>query len=440
MTAPWRALRVARPMMLVACVVACSSDDSTDTTLPYNTTFATVGDTVVASTTGDVPDRFMRHLALDWRAPHDSMPDLLGDVANIAVAPDGQVWVWDDATPALLLLDANGTSLRRISRRGSGPGEYQRVNDIAVARDGALVMWDEGNGRINFYNSDGTYRTSAHNAIHDCCGLGVLVDTQNRIWLTAHPRMIAGKEKGIDPAEMFKPQQVGYFRFDSSGAPIDTVMAPTLPGADGLVTALSITATSIGGSANQVPYGAYPMHAPSPLGHVVSAMSRPYAVHTESNGKHVRLTRESTPVPVAEEERAQQRAYVEFRMRRVKSDWTWNGPEIPREKPPINDLLVGLDGRIWVQLSVPSESFEPEPETMERNPATVTRHSPAPPVKFRPKEKRWDVFEPDGRYLGRIAVPREVSIFVARGNQVWGVMRDADDLPTVVRMRVEPGF
>ena len=40
-------------------------------------------------------------------------------------------------------------------------------------------------------------------------------------------------------------------------------------------------------------------------------------------GKHLRLTRESTPVPVAEEERAQQRASIEFRMRRVKSDWTY---------------------------------------------------------------------------------------------------------------------
>ena len=111
MTAPLRALSVARQLMLVVWVVSCSSDDPTDTRLPYNTTFATVNDTVVASTTGDVPDRFLRRLVLEWRAPDDSLQDLLGDVANIAVAPDGQVWVWDGATPALLLLDAIGTSI-----------------------------------------------------------------------------------------------------------------------------------------------------------------------------------------------------------------------------------------------------------------------------------------------------------------------------------------
>ena len=68
----------------------------------------------------------------------------------MTVAPDGRVWVWDDATPALWLLDANGASMRRIGRRGSGPGEYQRVNDLAGARDSNLVMWDEGNARLNF--------------------------------------------------------------------------------------------------------------------------------------------------------------------------------------------------------------------------------------------------------------------------------------------------
>lgn len=81
---------------------------------------------------------------MDWRASGDSVTQPLGDVGSIAVAPDGQVWVWDPATPALRLLDAEGRTMRRISRRGAGPGEYERVNDIAVARDGSPVLWDDG--------------------------------------------------------------------------------------------------------------------------------------------------------------------------------------------------------------------------------------------------------------------------------------------------------
>ena len=135
-----RFIRLAWLLPLVVGSVTCSNGESVDTSVPYKTTFATVGDTIVASTTGDVPDRLLRHLVLEWRAPSDSMNDLLGDVGAMAVTEDDRVWVWDDATPALLLLDANGTSLRRIGRRGSGPGEYESVNGIAIAADSALVM------------------------------------------------------------------------------------------------------------------------------------------------------------------------------------------------------------------------------------------------------------------------------------------------------------
>jgi hypothetical protein len=422
-------------LLIAVCALACRKFDSTDTNLPYQTTFATVGDTIVASTTGDVPDSLLRHVVVEWRASGDS----IGDVGSIAVAPDGKVWVWDGTTPALFLFDADGKLVRRISRRGSGPGEYQRVNDIAVARDGALVMWDEGNARLNIYNPDGTFRTSSNLGFSDCCGLPVLVDAQNRIWLRAHPRMIGGKEKAFNPADFGKPEDIAYFRYDSGGALIDTLTPPTLPGADGVLSSLNVTKTSIGGRSRRVPYGTYPIEVASPFGHVVLAMSRPYAIHTEADGKHVRLTREFTPVPVAEEERAQQRENIAFSMRQVRNDWTWNGPDIPRDKPPIDDLLVGLDGRIWVQISVPSETFEPDSLATVSNPFSGTRDK-APLVRFRPKEKQWDVFEPDGRYLGRVVVARTISLWVARGNQVWGVIRDEDDVPTVVRMRIEPAL
>jgi hypothetical protein len=426
-------------LSLAVSVLSCGNAESSDTSLPYQTTFTTAGDTIVAATTGEVPDSLLRRLVVEWRSSGDSATDPYSDVSNIAVAPDGKVWVFDGATPRLLLFGADGKLLQRISRRGSGPGEYQRVNDIAVLRDAALVMWDDENARMNIYNPDGTFRRSANVGFNDCCGLPVLVDSENRIWLMGHPRFIAGREKDLNPADFGKPEVVGYYRFDSTGAPLDTLITPTQPGADAILSSLQVSRDAIGGRSRRVPYGTYPLQVASPLGHIVTAMTRPYVVHTESDGKHVRLTRDFTPIAIDDDERAQERAYIEFIMRQVRNDWTWNGPEIPREKPPINDLMVGLDGRIWVQLSVPSESYEPDSVPAEPNPFTTSRQKP-PLVKFRPKEKRWDVFEPDGRYLGRIVVPREISLYVARGNQVWGVIRDEDDVPTVVRMRIAPAM
>ena len=63
----------------------------------------TVGDTVVARTTGEVPDSLMRRLVVEWETtgdPADSAASI-GDVSGIAVGPDGRVYVWDPATPAL---------------------------------------------------------------------------------------------------------------------------------------------------------------------------------------------------------------------------------------------------------------------------------------------------------------------------------------------------
>jgi len=416
--------------LAITLTVACTTAGDSDEQLPYQTTSSTAGDTVVASTTGDVPDRLLRHLVVEWSIKTDTAQEIIGDVNQMAVDTAGRVWVWDSATPALWLVEADGASMRRVARPGSGPGEYRNVNDIAVMRDGGLVMWDQGNSRLTFYVADGQYRSSVPVQFTDCCGLQVIVDTLNRIWLTTHPQTIGRKEKPLDPEALMR-NQIGYVRYDSSGTAIDTIMAPTFAGADKSVNAFQMTPTSFGGRMRRVPYGTYPLLAVSPLGHVVSALARPYAVHTEANGKPLRLTREYVPPPVDEAERAQHRASIEFTMRQVKTDFEWNGPEIPHEKPPIDDLDVGLDGRIWVQLSVPSEAYEPDP------PSEKAKDRP-PPVKFRSGEKRWDVFEPDGRYLGRIVAPREVGIFVMRGNQAWGVSLDENDVPAIVRLRVEP--
>src|SRR6185436_8778279 len=128
--------------------------------LPYRTVVTKSGDTTVARTTGDVPDTRLKRLVPEWRAS----PDLadagvsIGDVRNIAVGPDGRVYVWDPTTPALWLIDANGKTLKRISRQGAGPGEYAKENNgIVVASDGRLKMWDEGNARINIYEADGKF-------------------------------------------------------------------------------------------------------------------------------------------------------------------------------------------------------------------------------------------------------------------------------------------
>src|SRR5690606_22320869 len=103
---------------------------------------------------------------------------------------------------------------------------------------------------------------------------------------------------------------------------------------------------------------------------------------------------------------------------------------IPAVKPFIRTLAVGGDGRIWVRPYMPAVD-RPEPVD-----TTV-------PVSMRRprwvEATAWDVFEPDGTFLGRIPLPPRATILAMRGDRAWGSILDENDVPYMVRWRIETG-
>ena len=378
-------------------------------------------DTLVVRGSSDVPSNAIRELVAEWQAT-DATGDI-GTIDGMAVGPDGRVYVWDAATPSLWVLNANGTGLKRIGRKGSGPGEYDGINGIAVRPDGKLVAWDAGNSRVNVYNADGTFsanwlikmsgRTFTSGAL--------TADVRNRVWMQwniPNPANPTDRQQNLSAI-------VGY---DVAGVLRDTIIIPQYPG-DPLLRAQSPDGSSR--MSRLLPYGTASRAATSPLGFVVSGPNRPYVVNTTFNGRPIRIERQYTPVPVSRDERDKLRAQVEAAIRRTQPDWKWTGPDVPDTKPAYTSFLIGQEGRIWVQLSVESERYQPDP------PPASQQNAP-PPVPYRSREVRWDVYEPDGRFVGRVSAQRGFIAYAARGDAVWGVIRDADDLPTVVKMRVVP--
>ena len=419
-------------VLLVLLSAACRRGDSA-TPLPWATVIDTVGDTVVARTTGEPPDSLIRQLVAEWEAAGDATDSArsIGDVSGMAVGQDGKVYVWDPVTPALWLLEPDGTGLRQISRLGSGPGEYRRSSGLAIARDGAVVLWDEGNARLNTYEPDGRYRSTSPLPISFCCpGNAATMDTSGRLWLEI---MLFNSDKSKPPSKRPGEEDAAFILLDPAGTMIDTMIMPPLPGDYPRLTAINETATGISMSSSVMPYSPFTVRAASPFGYPVTGQGRPYAIHAEWGGKPLRIEGTATPVPVPPAEREQMRARFEFMLRRVKSDWKWDGPDIPGEKPAFFDLNVAADGRIWASLNPASEPYEPDAPADNRTPA-------APPVRFRERDNRWDVFEPDGHYLGRLLTSRLFTAYVMRGDSVWGVMLDDNDVPTVVKMRITPGF
>ena len=374
-------------------------------------------DTLVVRGRGDIPATATRGLVAEWKTGEQVE---IGDITDIAIAPDGRVYLWDIQTPAVWQLSADGKQIKQVGRKGAGPGEYDGVNGITVRPDGKLISWDAGNTRVNVYGPDGqsqgTWRLFSEGRLF--IGGGALTATvDNRVFMKTSIRR--RNERDAEAAVV---------TFDQSGVPRDTTFVQMFPGDAPLVARRP---EGNGSSSRYLPYGTSTKYALSPLGHIVSGPGRPYVVHTMYKGRPLRIERQYTPVPVSRDERDKLRAQVEARMRNTQPNWTWTGSDVPETKPAYENFMIGADGRIWVQLSVESEKYEPE------MPSTP-RPNPFPVVPYRAKEQRWDIFEPDGRFVARVVAPRLFRAFAARGDSVWGMTRDQDDVPTVVKMRIAP--
>jgi hypothetical protein len=403
---------------LLVLSAACSPGQSGGAVGSFRTTIDTIGDTIVAHTTGTVRESDARHFEVVWRAGSgDAESTSFASIVSVAVGRDDRVYTWDSRTPALRMYDANGVQMRVIGRRGNGPGEWDRINGIAVHPDGRLFVWDGGNARMNVYTVDGAFETSWLLPVRGFfTSNGILCDNGGRIWVRANFRV------GDD----FANAKPGWIRFTPTGVVIDTVRAPE-PGGDPWLVARE------GGSSSStgIPFGRYPTTAITPAGDVVWGLTGPYELHADVAGRPLRITRDVVPLAIGAEERVERRASTEFNLRRTQPSWTWDGPDVPSVRPAFTGIATAPDGRLWVSLSVESERYEPDPPS--------TLQTPAPPaVHYRSKERRWDVFGEDGRYLGQVVASRLVSPMVMRGDFAWGQEYDSDDVPTLVKWRLVP--
>jgi hypothetical protein len=355
---------------------------------------------------------------------------MLGDIADIALGRDGSIFVLDRQVPVVRHFDARGKFVRNIGRRGQGPGEFLNVSGIAMSRDGHLLLWDTGNWRVNVYSSSGdvlpqlTTPSGTSGSASATYARALLVDSAGRI---VTRKMVFSRD--------FNNRPTVWVRFAPNGDLIDTLRAPASAFA---VTELRATA---GNSSKTVPVPFSPRRivSMSPLGYLIAGVPNRYAFEIHQPGRPVvSVRRDIKPDPVSRSERADARKEVEENMRELDPAWSWNGPEIPDTKPLYHDLQVALDGRVWVAI-VPEVSARVGSVSSVggagrsggvRSPSRGQDDSkPSAPALY-------DVFEPDGQYLGQVQVPARVSSVVRRGDQVWAVAVDADDVPRIKRYRI----
>jgi 6-bladed beta-propeller len=371
---------------------------------------------------------------------------MLGEVADLAVTRDGTLYVYDRSVPALRQYDASGRYVRTLGRRGQGPGEYLDPGGIGVLPDGRVVVWDTGNWRINVYaptgESIGQWSTpsGATGSASMSTSRALMVDTAGNVYY----------RRTLFTPEPSAVRTVVIIRLRPDGTPIDTIPAPR-PGGD----TPRLTAASGGVTIDApVPFSPTPHWALSPLGYFVTGVANRFAFEllippadhgAGSSMWHpgepvISIRREVAPTPVSGHERDSARTAMEERMRRSVPGWSWNGPDIPATKPYYWDIVLGADGRIWLPI-IPVTA--PRPGGVNGLNSNVGRGAPQPqmsrmgaPPDAPSARSLWDVFEPSGVYVGRVRMPARMAPIVMRGDSVWGVAFDEDDVQSVKRYRI----
>lgn len=403
---------------MLAFTAACSGAAS-EAPEGWQTVVDTVGDTTIvrAVGAGDPP----RHTIV----PEMKIGELdgadeytFGAIAEMAVTGEGDLYVFDRQAMQLRRYDSQGTFVRNVGRKGGGPGEYDRVNGLAVGPDGRVFLWDAGNARVTIYSPQGeplgTWRMQGG------------FYTSSALQLDSAGRIYTRVSTFGDDVSQWKQILV---RYGDGGTPVDTFQVPSFD-----MPKYDIVARREGStSQSNVPFSPNTVWTFGPHGRFVYGRSDQYAIYRALEGGRVlRMERDAQPVAVSADEKAEREASATFSMRRTDPAWRWNGPPIPDTKPYFTSLRVAEDGRIWARISQPGE-INPDADTARTEPDRP------PPLRYR-EPQVWDVFAPDGRFLGQVALPYGFTLWAQRGDHVWGVQRDELDVQSIVRARIEPSL
>lgn len=415
-------------LALLGIALAACAEGTDRAGLDWVAEHDTIGDTVVVRTLSGSVWGDTANLVADLTIGQFDGPDeyMFGRIRSLAVGPDGSIYVFDSHAQALRKYAPDGAYLATFGQEGGGPGEYKRPDGgLAVLADGRVLLRDPGNARITIYASDGEYLDSwrIRGGLNTSRRLDVDTAGNAYVFLLIN--------QGAPVTEW----QRGLARYGPDGVPGDTLRPPSWDYEEPRLVASVNDGENRSMSVSGVPFSPETMWSFSPLGYMVGALSTRYAIDLyRAPGWVLRIERTNwKPAPVLAPEREEQEAIMTANMRFTEPGWRWDGPPIPEAKPPFSNLYAGDDGRIWVQLHQEAYQIESDEAEIEPESNAVPEATWIEPVAF-------DVFEPDGRYLGMVRAPKGFSAYptpVFRGDTVWAVLTGEFDVPYVVRLKIE---
>jgi hypothetical protein len=336
-----------------------------------------------------------------WRAVEDlRLGAADGGGADVFAAPAaleadaaGRLYVLDVQAAQVRVFGPDGIHVRSLGRQGRGPGELSQPIGFALAPDGAVWVVDPANRRYTVWDSTGALRAS--------------VPRQNDFAMVPWPGRFdrQGRLWDVGPGSGRAGAAPTLLRRDGVAAAAAALPLP------GVAPQQFTTASGPVSSFVPVPFSPRLEWTLDPEGRVWSGVTGSYRlVHWQPGGDTLRIVeRPAAPVPVSDAERDSVSAQLKwFTDQGGKVDLS----RVPRNKPAFASVSTDDRGWVWVRPSVPAG----------------TSGTPL------------DVFDPDGRYHGRVTLPipvMEGMPLVVRGDRIYTVAVSDAGVPQVVRYRIE---
>lgn len=318
-------------------------------------------------------------------------PEVFGQIRDLEIDRAGRMYVLDNQAKVVRVFGPDGSHVRNLGGPGAGPGEMENPNGLAWDPAGRLWVADPRNARYTVFDTTGAL-VGHHPRPVTSWGWrwnGVIADDWH-LYETGFRRTSDGETTPV------------LLRIDTAGVVIDTLPFPQYR------QDFYQVRTATAGMSSTVPFSPQLHTVVDPAGTLWAGVSNRYRLVRRSlEGDTLLIVdRDYRAVPVTPAERDEALSSDGFRRMREMGGEVDPG-RIPANKPAFGAVTIDSRRHLWVRAVTANED-----------------------------ETYLDVFDPDGKYLGRLRAPYRLDFFRVKGDAVYAIVTDDLDVQYVVRLRI----
>lgn len=351
---------------------------------------------------------------------HDTVLAQLTAVSDLALDSDGSLYLSDYRFPAVLHLEPSGALRRIIGRGGAGPGEFRTLLKLGICHDSLWVL-DPGQVRVTLFPPGGRGAITIPYGAYAKVIRGS-VRPQSRqgtpVALLPDGGMLVQENISVsnDPAEGIS--RTLLLETDRALGVEDTIARFAMP------HSVMVFVYDDGESHFLQPFSDDPMYATSSDGSAIALVNRTAASRSGDQEFTVTVRRQGRPAlhrTITYRPRPLPARVVDSVVRALANPRDYEGPPLPitsdsirrrlfrpRYYPPVEQVTVDRGGSVWLKVR-----FEDGPSSAGT--------------------AEWLKLSPRGFPMGRVAMPASLRLLEAKGDTLYGVEGDPDEVPNLVR-------